>query len=221
MASFLLPSRALSHQLASRAANLGGSRRSCADSCSRVIFSNDVASLSSLLHGNASTTTFNQLHIRFYATKPGRPKAHTGRVTASRRKPAVAGSDAKPGTPKKTAPKKAATTVKRAAKKPKRKTTSKAKSTTKPKRRVLTERQKAAEEKKIAGTKKKDLRQKALLDPPKQLPATAYTVLSAQTSGKGVRVPDHSKAVSAQYKNLSPEEMEVGHVRLVAFSSIY
>ena len=213
MASLVLPStsRAISHQLVSRASTLGANRNSCAYSWSRVIFRNELACLSSLLQGNASTKLLNQLQFRSYATKPGRPKAHTGRVTPSKRKPAVARSDAKAGTPKKSSTKKAASTRKGTAKKPKRKTKAKAKSKPKPKpkRKGLTEKQQAAKAKKLAGIKKKNLRQRALLDPPKQLPSTAYTVLSSESSGKGMQVAEHSKAVSARYKGLSSEEMEV------------
>lgn len=211
MQSLLPPSRALSHQLTSRASQLAAVRRSCANPWSRVTFSNNVRYLSSLLQTDASTPVRSRLLFRFYATKPGKPKAHTGRVAASKRKPAAARSDAVAGTPKKAPAKKTATTRKPAAKKPARKSKSKtkAKSQAKPKRKVQTEVQKASKAKKAAGKKNRDLRQQALLDPPKRLPATAYTVLSVQSSGKGMSVVQHAKEVSAQYKNLAPEELEV------------
>jgi outer membrane biosynthesis protein TonB len=215
MTSLLPPSRALSHQLASRASQLGGVPRSCPNPWSRVVY-NNAGLLSTLLQSNASTPLLSQLLCRSYATKPGKPKAHTGRVAASKRKPAVARSDAAAGVPKKAPAKKApaktkraTTTRKPAAKKPGRKAKSKPKPKPAPKRKVLTERQKAAREKKQASEKKKDLRKIALLDAPKQLPSTAYIVLSVESSGKGMSVTQHAKDVSAQYKTLSPEEMEV------------
>jgi hypothetical protein len=206
MTVLLPPSRALSHQLASRVLHQTANRRSCANSWSRVIF-NNVGCLSSLLQFNAPTPILGQVVFRSYATRPGRPKAHTGRVAASKRKPAAARSDKAAGTPKKTPAKRI---TKLAAKKPKRKTSkAKPKPKPKPRRKALTEKQKAAKAKKDAGQKTKDLREKALLDHPKRLPFTAYTVLSSESSGKGINVADHAKAISAQYKTLSPEEMEV------------
>lgn len=209
MALVIFPrSRVISHQLVARASTLGVDRKSCAYSLSRVLFKKN---LSSLRHGNDSVLLLRKPEFRSYATKPGRPKAHTGRVTASKRKPAVARSDAKAGTPKKASTKEAAVPKKRAAPKPKRKSKAgvKAKPKAKPKRKALTEQQKAAKAKKLAGIKKKDLREQALLTAPKQLPSTAYTVLSTSSSSKGMRLAEHSKAMSAQYKSLSPEEMEV------------
>lgn len=217
MTSFLPPSRALSHQLVSRVSCLRATHRSCARSWSRVTINHDLGYPSSLLQCNASTSILGQLLLRSYATKPGKPKAHTGRVAASKRKPAAARSDAAAGVPKKAPVKKTATSKKSAAKKPAskkpvRSAKSKPDPKPKPRRKVLTDRQKEVKEKKDAGKKNKDLRKMALLDPPKQLPATAYTVLSVENSSKGMSVSQHSKDLSAQYKNLSPEEMEVDFV---------
>lgn len=223
MTVLLPPSRALSHQLASRASQLGANRRSCANPLSRVVFSNNVGCWSSSLQSNLSTPFLAQLLLRSYATKPAKPKAHTGRVAASKRKPAAARSDAVAGVPKKAPAKKApakktAKPKKTAAKKPARKVKTKTKTKTKkkpkpkpkPKRKVLTEIQKATIAKKAAGRKIKDLRQQALLNPPKRLPATAFTLLFAEaTTGKGLAVVTHAKEISAQYKNLRPEELEV------------
>jgi hypothetical protein len=216
MSTIILPSRALSHQLVSRLSPRSTVRGSYANTWSRVIFNTNVGYLSSILQSDASQHTIKQLLCRSYATKPGRPKAHTGRVTASKRKPAVAKSDAAAGTPKK-APAKTAKapakttsrTRKPAAKKPKRKTRAKAKPKSKPKRKALTEKQKAAKAKKAVTQKKKDLKEQALLHPPKQLPATAFLVLTSQSARKGESGVAHTKAVSAQYKNIAPEEMEV------------
>ncbi len=223
MTSFLPPSRALSHQLVSRVPYLRATQRSCARSWSRVTFNHKLGYLSYLLQSNASPSILGQLLSRSYATKPGKPKAHTGRVAASKRKPAAAQSDAAAGVPKKAPAKKTATatakkpaTKKSAAKRPARKAKSAPDSKPKPRRRIKipTEKQILAKEKKDAGNKKKDLQKVALLDHPKQLPATAYTVLSVENSSKGKSITQHSRELSAQYKNLSPEEMEVDFVLL-------
>jgi hypothetical protein len=218
MTSFLPPSRALSHQFVSRACQLRAGRTSHAKSWSRVSFKSNVGLPSTLLQCNAPTAIVRQLLSRSYATKPGKtpgkPKSHTGRAAASKRKPAVAQSDEEAGVPKKApkkkAPaKKAAARKKGAAKKPARKAKSRKKATAKPGRKALTEKQKATKAKKAALQKKKDLKAQALLDPPKQLPSTAYLVLSVETSGRGVPAVQHARDTSALYKNLSPEEMEV------------
>ncbi|ERF74621.1 hypothetical protein EPUS_00751 [Endocarpon pusillum Z07020] len=215
MKFFVSPRRVLSHQSVTRLSHLRATRLSCAHSWSRVTFNNNLGYLSSLLQCNASTSTLGQLLSRSYATKPGKPKAHTGRPAASKRKPAAAQRDAAAGVPDKAPSKKTATRKKPAAKKPARKTKRKRSTKSKPegKRKRLTDKQKAAKEKKDAGKKKKDLRKIALLDPPKRLPSTAFIVLSTETSSKGMSLSQHSKEVSAQYKNLSPEEMErLNHV---------
>ena len=214
MMSFLPPSRALSHQFVSRACHMRTGRTSHAKSWSRVSFKSNLGLLSTLLQCNAPTATVRQLLSRSYATKPGKPKSHTGRAAASKRKPAVAQSDEAAGVPekapKKKAPaKKTATRKKGAAKKPARKAKSKKKPKAKPGRKTLTEKQKTTKAKKAALQKNKELKVQALLDPPKQLPSTAYLVLSVETSGKGVPAIQHAKDTSAQYKNLTPEEMEV------------
>jgi hypothetical protein len=208
MTSFLSPSRALPYQLASRTSLLGAGGRSRVKSWSRVTFKNqNVGYLSFLLQSNASTPIFKQLLTRFYATNPGKPKAHTGRVAASKRKPTAARSDAAAGVPKK-APAKKRTTRKKPASKTKSRAKAKSKAKAKPKRKALTTAQKAAKSKKDASQKRRNLRQQALLNPPKRLPSTAYTVLFTESSGKGIRITEHAKAISTQYKSLSPEEME-------------
>jgi hypothetical protein len=140
------------------------------------------------------------------AARPGRPKAHTGRATPSRRKTAATASSA---TKKPAAKKKAA--------KPKQKAKAKAKAKPKAKRktRVLTEEQKANKEKKAAALKQRNLRITALLTPPsakppKRLPSTAYMVINQENQVKGASTADNAKANAAKYKALSPEEREVG-----------
>ncbi len=218
MTSLLPPSRVLS-----RVSQLGAVPRASAHRWSRVGV-NHPSCLRALLKINALAPILRQRLIQTFATKPGRPKAHTGRVTASKRKPAAARSDTAAGTPKKVAAKKApakkppakkrTTTRKSAAKKPARKTRSPAKPKPAPKRKVLTDKQKVAKEKKETLQKTRDLRKIALLDGPKRLPATAFTVLSVQTSSKGTAASLHAKDVAAQYKTLSAEEMEVTYTSL-------
>jgi hypothetical protein len=216
MTSLLPPSRALSHQFVSRACHLraANGRTSGAKSWSRVTFNSNLGLLSTLLQCNTSTAIFGQLLSRSYATKPGKPKGHTGRAAASKRKPAVAQSDDAAGVPKKAPAKKSpakkpAARKKGAAKKPARKAKSKRKPKAKPKRKALSEKQLATKAKKESVQKLKELKTQALLDPPKQLPSTAYLVLSVETSGKGVPAIQHAKDTSVLYKNLNPEEMEV------------
>lgn len=221
MKLFVPPRGALSHQSVSRLSHPRTTRLSCAHSWSRATF-NNLGYLSSLLQCNASTSTLGQLLSRSYATKPGKPKAHTGRPAASKRKPAAARSDAAAGVPKKAPSKRTATRKKPAAKKPARKTKSKLSPKLHPGRKPkrLTDKQKAAKEKRDAGKKKKDLRKIALLDPPKRLPSTAFMVLSVETSSKGTPPPQHSKEVSARYKNLRPEEMEVHIILFWSYSRL-
>ena len=217
MTSLLPSSRALSFQLVSRVSHLKARQRACAKSWSRV--SNNLGCLSSLLQYDASTPTLGHLLLRYYATKPGRPKAHTGRAAASTRKPAVARSDAAAGVPKKApakkAPAKKAVTRKKpaakrgAAKKPARKASSKTKPKPKPKRKGLTDKQKATKEKKVASDRIKDFKKRALLDRPKKLPFTTFTVYQRQSLDKGTSATAQSKDIAAQYKRLSPEETEV------------
>lgn len=209
MASLLPLSRSLSHQFASRASQLAAIRHSCANSWSRVRFNNNntVSLLGDLLPNN-STPLLGQLLRRSYATRRGRPKAHTGRASASKRKAAVAQSDGQAAVPEK-APEGSRTTKKPAAEKPGRKPRSKTERRAKSKRGGLTEKQKAANVKKAAGQKLKDLKQRALLHPPKQLPATAFTVLVTESSSKGTASAPRAKMLAAQYRSLGPEEMEV------------
>lgn len=209
MVSWLPPARAMSHQLVSRASRLVIVQRQCANSWSRVTFNDNVGFLSSLLP-HASTPLLNQLLVRCYATRPAKPKAHTGRASASKkRKPAVAQSDVQAGVPKKAPAKRTTKTKKTAAKKRVRKSKPKTTAEATPKRKRLTEKQKAVRSKKAVIQKKKDLKKQALLDYPKRLPSTPFIVLSTESSTKGSSAAQNAKAISAQYKSLRPEEMEV------------
>ena len=221
MTYLLPPGRALSQHLVSRASR-AAAQKSCANSWSRVAVKNPRC-LSSLARSNTLIPILSQLLSRTYATGTGKPKAHTGRPAASKRKPAVVTSDAAAGTPKKAAAKK------KPARKPKRAVKKKAK--TKPKSRKakakpkkkrapkeLTEEQQARKAKRLAAKasrelaeKKKTLKETAQLNPPKQLPYTAFTVLVKETASKGVVGKDIVRASSTQYKSLRPEEMEVCH----------
>ncbi|KAL2400055.1 hypothetical protein ABEF93_004886 [Exophiala dermatitidis] len=126
---------------------------------------------------------------RSYATstdKPAsRPKAHTGRAPAKRSP-----------TPKEAKPAKKTTTKRKkksSAAKPKPKGRKRLSKTA-----VL---QKQRQE-------QKDLRATALLDQPKQLPQTAYTLVVVEEAKKGGDVKSNAASASARYRSLSPEERE-------------
>ena len=171
--------------------------------------SSDNASISAHRKSTESRSILSQ--HRTYATAtitttvktPGKPKAHTGRTTATKRKPAsTIKKPATPTTKPKAKPKAKSKAKPRAKAKPKAKP--------KPRRRVLTEKQKEAKAKVAASQKIKDLRAKALLTAPKGLPSTAWQVLQNESSkGKtGVNVGVVAKEASATYKSLTPEERE-------------
>lgn len=134
------------------------------------------------------------LRPRSYATtsstRPiGRPKAHTGRTAAKRTTPGASSGTSKSRS------KKAGRKAK--AKKPK----------PKPKKRPVSK----TAQKKAEAQKSRDLREKALLKPPKKLPETAWTVLFSENAVKGSPVSgDAAKSAAQKYRNLSPEELEVG-----------
>lgn len=125
-------------------------------------------------------------NARNYATatkKPaGRPKAHTGRAAAST---------------KKTTPKKKAT------KKPKKKAVKKPKAKKAPSKTALV---------KQARKTASDLRAAALLEEPKQLPSTAFSVILVEEAKKTKAFAGSASAASARYKNLSPAEREVCYI---------
>lgn len=134
---------------------------------------------------------------QLYATaakKPAsRPKAHTGRTAEKSKRPAST---------KKVAPAK-----KKPAKKPKKKAAVKKPTVKKPKVKkapsktaLLT---KARKEKAVLVTS-------ALLNEPKKLPITAYTLILAEEAKKeGIEATTAATVASNKYKNLAPEEREV------------
>ena len=147
---------------------------------------------------------------RTYADKPvSRPKAHTGRTTTTGRKA--------PTTSKTKAAKKPASKTDAAKAKPKAKSRAKPrikskpkpakKAKAKPKRKVLTEAQKDA-----AAIKRLKV---AALQPLHGVPSTAWTVFLAEASkgSTGVKgsnnLGSRAKQASAEYKNLSPDRLEV------------
>lgn len=153
---------------------------------------------------------------RFYATgtaaKPAsRPKAHTGRTPAKRT--TKASTSSKPG-PKTAAGKRAV------GRKLKGKTTAKAKKVVKkpavkraPSKTALLAQRRA---------KNKELKEKALLNSPKELPSTPWRVLFAelQQAGRGT-APASSIAKDAgeKHRNLTPEEKEVSSLVITQESS--
>ena len=200
----LLHSRALALRLLSRCPSTPVLLSSL-----RVRHDQNAGHQTSPSHSNVEITYSRLGQKQNYATgvpasRPGRPKAHTGRATASKKKSAARSTSAA----------KNSTVTKKAAK-PKRKTKTKAKPKTKRKTGVLTKQQKANKEKKAAALKQRNLRITALLTPPaatppKQLPRTAYMVVNAENQVKGTSPTDNARASAAKYKALTPEEREVG-----------
>jgi len=205
-----LPPRAFALRLLSR-----GPSTPVLLSSLRVKHDQNVGHRTSPSYSNVEPIYLRLGQIQNYATdvptsRPGRPKAHTGRATASKRKPAASISSSTSAAPKSTAAKKAAKTKK------KTKTKAKPKPKPKPKRktRVLTEQQKQNKKEKAAALKQRNLRITALLTPPsatppKQLPRTAYMVINAENQVKGTATTDIARASAAKYKALTPEEREV------------
>jgi hypothetical protein len=142
---------------------------------------------------------------RPFATRPGRPKGHTGRTSASK-KPATS------KTSNSTTAKKTAKPKTKAKPKPKKKKAVAAKP--KPKKRVarpLSEAGKQRRERKIHAAKVKDLK-RAALSPPKKLPDNAWKVyLSEQAKAKtsSDSVTSVAKSASVEFKNFTLEQKEV------------
>jgi outer membrane biosynthesis protein TonB len=179
---------------------------------SSVVGKHNVGYLSSLATSAKIFFRPETPQCRFYATKPGKPKAHTGRVAAPKRKPTSTAT---------TTPKKTSDGTKPAAKKSKRKTIAKSKSKVKSKakakpkakpkakRKPRTEEQKAARDKKLALEKRRSNRKQALLDPPRKLPATPFFVYNAQSVIKGTNAAIQTKTNALEYQSLNPEQKEV------------
>ena len=192
MAAALPYSRGLSKQLLSstrlftRSANINPLSRVtcyCATERHRQPFSNEFSTLSDL---------FNQARTYATAAKPTRkPTASTTRTVTKKRTKTTTKTPAK----------------KKAAKKPKKKTVKKTVKTTKSKAKKPPSKTAVQVKERAA---RADLRAAALLDVPKQLPATAYLLVSVAESKRGLKdVRTLSSAASARYKNLSAEEREV------------
>lgn len=201
------PTRAVSHQVISRTSSFCTARFATGLRRVNPIYSSDDKSATSHRHSANSRSVLSQ--CRSYATKtvtatvktPGKPKAHTGRTTTTKRKTT--------STTKKPAAKKAKSTTKPKSK-PKIRAKAKPKPKAKPRKRELTEKQKAAKAKTLASQKHKTLCATALLTAPKSLPNTAWQVLiTGSTRGNAnAKLGSAAKEASAQYKNLTPEERE-------------
>ncbi|EXJ85243.1 hypothetical protein A1O3_05918 [Capronia epimyces CBS 606.96] len=181
-------SRTLSKQLVARSA-WSLTRPSVTSSLLRVTCNctpNGERSARRHAHLNLGST-FKYAVCRTYATsaeKPAsRPKAHTGRA------PAKGTATKKAKTPKKStkkAKKKAASKPKPKGRKPLSKTAI-----------LQRQRQESA-----------DLRAKALLQEPKQLPQTAFILVFVEEAKKGGDAKANAVSASARYRSLSPEERE-------------
>ena len=218
MALILPPLSMLPQQLLSRACLISAGRLTfpCKFNA-RVSLNHNANSFASLQAQNGCATPFPRIHIQSYATTPGKPKAHTGRKAASRRKPATKKTttvdpDAETTT--------AAGSAK--AKKPASKRATKAKTgkaTSKPKaepkiaqkpKRELTEKTIARLEKAARAQERRELRAKALLnEAPKRLPGNPYLVFSNENRDKSLAFAESSKALSAKYKDIDLSEKEV------------
>ena len=131
---------------------------------------------------------------RTYATasaKPAsRPKAHTGRTAAKRRTAAKEAAPAK------------------STKKPKKKAVKK------PIPRVKKPLSKSALLKKERQATR-ELREAALLNNPKQLPQTAFTLIFTEETKKSGDARTKATSASEKYRSLSPEEREVREVQFI------
>ena len=165
---------------------------------------------------------------RTYADRPvSRPKAHTGRLPASKKSPTTSTTKAaKTPAKKKTTPKKipsatAGTATKKKAAKPRikakpKKAKAKRKARAKPKKKPLTKEQKAeAKTKKAAKAKKtkvSDLKKKALVLPSRAEESAWNVFHTEQAKGKKVGQEgflDLNKNISAAWKSIEPEQLEV------------
>ncbi|KAL9621592.1 MAG: hypothetical protein Q9160_003984 [Pyrenula sp. 1 TL-2023] len=178
---------------------------------SRVAVSNCTSQCADHSHNWSSQTSLNPLLKRHYAneaaTRPAKPKAHTGRAKAA--KPRTSTTKASTGTakPKKKAAKKS-TTKRKPAKKSKRKTKAKAKPKAKPKRKPTEEQKAKAAQRKLAA-EKKELQKDALIGAePKSKATSYYQILIQEGAKKGVPVAENAKNASARSKALSPEEKQ-------------
>ena len=164
------------------------------------------------------TTLITPILRRTYAQRAvSRPKAHTGRTTTAAKKALTTSKTkaAKKPAPKKTTPKavpKAKSKAKpRIKTKPKPAKKKKAKAKPKPKakkpKKVLTEDQKTA-------LTKKQLKA-TVLKPPTKIASTTWSVFLAEkvrgVDGASARntLGDLARAASAEYKKLTPEQVEV------------
>ena len=154
---------------------------------------------------------------RTYAGRPtgrpvSRPKAHTGRTTTAARKA--------PTTSVTKAAKKPAT--KTGAPKAKPKARSKAKPRIKPKPKAA-KKARAKPGKKLTEAQKKAATVKSLritaLDTPHGVPSTAWQMFAAekiaQHKGQGMNLGTIMKEASTEYKNISPEQLEVRYSALL------
>ena len=155
---------------------------------------------------------------RKFATKPvSRPKAHTGRTASSPRKakPATKPRSTKPtsddATQEEVKPKSKAGLKPKSKLKSQPKTKTKTKTKAKPRKTRVAKKPQTEEQKTAAAEKAKRVQirllRKAALKPPTLPPATGWQVLNAELlkSGKGTM-----KDSAETYKNLTPEEREVG-----------
>lgn len=151
-----------------------------------------IRNISSFSRPAVSYPSLSAYLRKSYSSAAGRPKAHTGRTTASKSKGKPKSSNDKKG-----ASKKSSSTGKKAKK-------------AAPKRKQLTDKQKEAREKKKQREEIRQLRE-AALTPPKRLSSSAYQLVCKEQGGsvtKNIEV----------YKNLPLAERQVSTERTMTLN---
>ena len=206
MTLFALPVRALSQNIASRSHYLLARASLTTNPLLRVSQKQSTRQLSQDSRHDFVLDSALPQQSRNYATtapaKPvGRPKAHTGRAPAKRAPRTKSATATKTTTAKKsTAAKK--TGVRRTTK---RKTV--AKKATPRKKKPLSKTALKRQQTQAS----RELKEKALLDAPKRLPATAWALVFTESAVKGAPIDGTGARSAAQkYRNIDAAEHEVG-----------
>ena len=206
MTLFALPVRALSQNLVSRSHHLLTRASLTSNPLLRVSQKHSTRQLSQDSRHDFVLDSALPQQSRNYATtapaKPvGRPKAHIGRAPAKRAPRAKTAATSKTATAKKTT-----TATKKTAgrRKTKRKTVAKKAAPRKKKPLSAT----ALKRQQVQASR--DLKEKALLDAPKQLPATAWALIFTESAVKGAPIDGTGARSAAQkYRNIDAAEHEV------------
>ena len=170
-------------------------------------------------HSAIDAGSYAFVPARTYASRPGRPKQHTGRVTSTRKTKAA---------PTKTASASRSKTASRSKSKPKtakaKKAKAKPKAKPKPKKKALTTKQKEAKALKDTRTKIAELKETALKPPPLTR-ASAWQALhgertratKGESGGINTTIATIRKAAE-EYRAFSPEQLEASYTKLARSS---